>query len=77
MTDLGLRTTMITSIYSDWDYGCVYWSGFCRESRNERTVFLGVPICIWVDMASKSEKIAENCTFFFVDYVKCYMDIAK
>ena len=36
MTDLGLRTTMITSIYSDWGYGCVYWSGFCRESRNER-----------------------------------------
>ena len=42
-----------------------------------RTVFLDVPICIWVDMASKSEKIAENCTFFFVDRVKCYMNIAK
>ena len=41
------------------------------------TVFLCVPICIWVDMPSKSEKIAENCTFFFVDCVKCYMDIAK
>ena len=38
---------------------------------------LGVPICVWVDMASKSEKNAENCTFFFVDRVKCYMDIAK
>ena len=42
-----------------------------------RTVFLGIPICIWVDMASKSEKIAENCTFFFVNSVKCYVDVAK
>lgn len=39
--------------------------------------FLGVPICIWVDMPSKSEKIAENCTFFFVDRVKCYVGVAK
>ena len=36
MTDLGLRTTMIIRICSDWGYGCVYWSGFCRESRDER-----------------------------------------
>ena len=42
-----------------------------------RTVFLGVPICVWVDMASKSEKYAENSTFFFVDRVKCYTDVAK
>lgn len=42
-----------------------------------RTVFLGVPICIWVDMASKSKKIVENCTFFFVDRVKCYVGVAK
>ena len=42
-----------------------------------RTIFLCVPICIWVDMPSKSEKIAEICTFFFVDYVKRYVDVAK
>ena len=41
------------------------------------TVFLSVPICIWVAMTSKSEKIAENCTFFFVNSVKCYVDVAK
>jgi len=28
-------------------------------------------------MPSKSEKIAENCTFFFVDSIKCYVRIAK
>ena len=35
------------------------------------------PIGIWVDKGPKSEKIAENCTFFFGDHRFCYVWLSK